>query len=131
MTRFQNILSVRCDPNGCNAVLDRAAVLARQNGAALTVLEVVAEESPPGSPEEQKLNLGRTVERIPAERVDVRTHVRNELAFDGITLNRTEKESPGGLGGDGRDRTKCHPGIPDRIQGRSRPPASVLFRVDG
>ncbi len=106
MKRFKNILAVYGDQIGSDAVLDRASLLARQNDATLTVLEVGAEESPRGYVEEHKRRLERTVERIRSEGVDVRTLVTKGLAFYEITVTvlRNEHdlvilaaEAPGGF----------------------------------
>lgn len=107
MRRFKNILAVTSDAVGSDQVLDRAAHLARQNNAMVTLLEVIEDGYlPPDAISERQRRLSRMIESLRADGLDIRPLIRRGKQFMEVTqqvmgnqhdLVMMAAEAPGGF----------------------------------
>lgn len=107
MKRFKNILAVTADTAGSDEVLERAASLAKANGAALSVMDVDDDVYVSSVVlEERKRKLDRMVQGWRDEGLDVRTSAEAGRMFYKVTqevmrhnhdLVITAAEAPGGF----------------------------------
>lgn len=86
MKRFKNILAVTGDAIGSDQVLDRAANLARQNNAVVTLLEVIEDGFfPTEIVAERQRRLTRMIQSLRTEGLDIRPLIRRGKQFIEVT----------------------------------------------
>lgn len=86
MKRFKNILAVTGDSVGCDQVLERAAHLARQNNAVVTLLEVIEDGYMPADlVAERQRRLTRMISSLRADGLDIRPLIRRGKQFMEVT----------------------------------------------